>query len=223
MSRPLPPPLPEELGTADRDAFNRALGYWVPVSNASDNAAPDVSSLNPWSRTLLHSPPFALHRAQLSSLVRTAGERQGTYSHADREMVDMVLAPYLKTNVVQKTHIPDAIAVGVRPEAIEALYEGRDDDLTADERLLTTYIRQVVDGKVDDETFDAITARLGTRGVVEYTYFITVLWMTMRQFQAFGCDDPTDDEMLSLVSEIKEGVREAGDWRARIRSAPTPD
>jgi hypothetical protein len=213
--RPLAPPARDEIRPEDLKTYDRAAAYWLPM--AASDATAGRAAEHPWIAALMHSPPFALHRGELSALVRTAGERDDTYSHSDREFVDMVLAAHLKTNVVQTVHIPDAIATGIRPEAIEALYEGRDPDLTDDERLLATYIRQVVDGNVTEESFAAMVERLGTRGVVEYTYFITVLWTTLRQFQAFGCEDPPDAEMLELVRAITSGIRETGDWRSRIR------
>ena len=49
-----------------------------------------------------------------------------------------------------------AVASGVRLEAVEALRYGHEEDLNDDERLLVGYIRQVVTGTVDDETFAAL-------------------------------------------------------------------
>ena len=58
-------------------------------------------------------------------------------------------------------HVPDAVAAGVRLEAIEAIRYGHEEDLTEDEQLLARYIRQLVSGTVDDETFAAMSARMG--------------------------------------------------------------
>jgi hypothetical protein len=166
---------------------------------------------------LLNAPPFAAALGRLGTLVRTAGDREGTYSHLDREFVDQVLAPYLKTNVVMVTHVPDALAVGMPIESIDALQAGRDEDLSDDEQLLATYIRQVVDGEVTDESWASMEARLGTRGLVEYSIFITLLQLIMRLYQAFGLPDPTNEDVGALLEEFRSGRREPPDYRARIQ------
>lgn len=214
MPRPLPAPARDQVAAEERSAYDTVVARFREPGWISEDGEP---RLDPHFGTLLHSPPFAEFRAQLSSLVRTAGERDNTYSHADREFVDQVLAAHLGTNVVQRRHIPDGLAAGVRIEAIDALRAGDDTALTEDERLLATYIRQVVDGTVDDATFDALQERLGTRGLVEYTFFITVLQMTMRMYQAFGCEDPSDADIDRLLEEFRSGDAELPDWRSRIR------
>jgi hypothetical protein len=105
-------------------------------------------------------------------------------------------------------HLEDALLHGVRPEAILALREGREQDLTAQEQELTAYIREVVSGTVTDESFARIVARLGQRGAVEYTIFITYLAMTMRLYEALtGSSGPRDDELLGALREYVDGTR----------------
>jgi hypothetical protein len=214
MPRPLSAPTRDEIAPEERDAYDKVIARfrapgWVP---SDGDPSPDLHF-----GSLLHSPPFAALRQDISSAVRTAGERSDSYSHSDREFVDQVLAVHLKTNVVQRRHVPDGIAAGVRIEAIDALRRGDDSALSPDERLLATYIRQVVDGTVTDEVFDAMVERMGARGAVEYTFFITVLQLTIRCFQAFGCPDPMDGEITELIDAIRSGATELPDWRAWIR------
>ena len=167
---------------------------------------------------LLNSPPLAAALTRLSVLVRTTGGREGTYSHVDREFVDQVLSVDWGTNIVMRTHLPDALAAGVRPEAILALREGREEDLTEDEQLLARYVRQVVDGGVTDETFRAIRDRLGSdRGVLEYTLFIGVLQLTMRMMQALGVRDVPDEEFDAMLRSFLDGTRPLPDPSARLR------
>ena len=172
---------------------------------------------DPYFGALLTSPPFALNRAQLSSLIRTAGERKGTYSHAEREMVDHVLSAMFKSNHFLKNHIGDALAAGVRLEVIEGIRNGREEGFTDHERLLVNYIRQVATGGVTDATFDALERHLGTRGIVEYTVLVTVLQMTMRQNQAFGCPQASDQEIDEIIRGFREGVKSVPDSPQRIR------
>jgi hypothetical protein len=165
---------------------------------------------------LLHSPPMAEITIQMGRFVRGAGDREGSYSHADREFVDQVLAVEWQTNVVQGHHVPDAVSAGVRLEAIEALRAGDDDALTDDERLLARFIRATVVGTVDDELFAAMRDRLGARGVVEYTGFILWLQWIIRMMQALGCHDPEDAEVAELIEGIKSGAVAVPDFRERI-------
>jgi hypothetical protein len=213
MPRPPKQPARSEIDPAELELHDKVVARALPVG-ADPTQAVDVGC---YFGALLHSPPFAANRQDMSSLVRTAGERGDTYSHADREFVDQVLSVYLKTNVIQLRHIPDALAVGIRIEAIDALRAGRDEDLNEDELALATYIRQVVDGEVTDESWNAMEQRLGTRGLVEYTYFITALHLTMRQYQAFGCYDPSEEEIDELLRGFREGTRALPDWRESIR------
>src|SRR5262249_16244300 len=55
------------------------------------------------------------------------------YTAPQREWVDMVVSQEIGCTIIYIGHMPDAIAVGVRPEAIKALRDGRDEDLEPDE------------------------------------------------------------------------------------------
>src|SRR6202034_2210095 len=104
--------------------------------------------------------------------LRSVGNREGSYSHPDREWVDQVLSNELDCFKFIGGHTRDAIAVGVRPEAIQALWQGREEDLTDRERLFERYIRQVLTGTVDDDTWNAMREDLGDRGLLDFTLFI---------------------------------------------------
>lgn len=207
MSRPPDPPSREELPPEDREAYDAVVAR---------SAGKFGGDLPPYHAALLNSPPFAAALNQMGRLVRTAGERPGSFSHADREFVDQVLSADWHTNVVQALHIPDAVAVGVRLEAIEALRSGREAELTEDERLLAAYIRAVASGTVTDDAYAAIEGRLGARGAVEYTIFIAFLNATIRLFQAFGMPDPSEEEIGQLIDDLRSGAREVPDPSARF-------
>jgi hypothetical protein len=160
---------------------------------------------------LLTSPPMAAICTRMGTFVRTVGEREGSYSHADREFVDQVLSADWKTNVVQDVHIADAVGTGVRIKAIEALLHGHEEDLTDDERLLARYIRQAVSGTVDDATFTQMEDRLGTRGLVEYTGFILWLQWIIRMMQALGTHTISDEEVDEIIKDLKSGETGYGD------------
>src|SRR6185437_7363502 len=78
---------------------------------------------NAYFGALLNSPPLAAAVVQLGAVFRT-GSLRGTYSDAERELVDVVLGVDLGYNTILKLHLPDMVAVGVRLEAIEAIRSG---------------------------------------------------------------------------------------------------
>lgn len=123
---------------------------------------------------LLHSPELAWHIANLGALTRLRSERDDTFSHSDREWVSQVL--YVETGITyfQRIHVGDGLGVGIRPEAIDALHEGREWDLTEDERLLTAFIRAVLNRTMTVELWDAMEVRIGTCGAVDYSILICV-------------------------------------------------
>lgn len=196
---------PEEI-----EAFDRCIGRFHPGHEGED------LPLGEYFGALLNSPVMCWIASQFGTFVRTAGDRPDTFSHRDREFVDQVLSVDWNTNVVQAVHIPDALATGVRMEAIEALRSGNEDALDDDERLLTAYIRQVVNGTVDDDTYAAMVDRMGTRGVIEYTGFILWLQWILRMMQTLNVHNPSDEEIDQLIAELKETPPDDG-WRGRIR------
>ena len=213
MPRPLPQPLRSEIRPEELPDYDAVVGRRVGIGMAS---AEDEADLGPYFGPLVNSPPLAAALAHLGMLVRTRGEQEGSYSHAEREFVDQVLSADWKTNVIQRLHVPDGIAAGVRPEAIEALRAGREEELTEDERQLADYIRRVESGTVTDEAFEALERRMGSRGALEYTIFIAFLIMTIRLHQALGVPDPSDEEIDRLLAELRDGTRQLPDFRERI-------
>lgn len=210
MPRPLNAPTSDEFEGDERELFDRLMASWMhghPMTR---------SAQNPWMAGLLYWPEYAQLRLELSRLLLTIPEREGSYSHADREWADMVLTWHMNTNVILGGHLPDALGAGVRLEAIEAVRAGRDEDLTDDERLLAVFIRQIVDGTVTDETFNAVEEYMGERATAEYVIFVTCLWETMRQMNALGQPEMTDAEVDQMIDDFKSGRREVPtDWRQR--------
>lgn len=164
---------------------------------------------------LLNSPPLAAMLVRMGRMVRE-GELRGSYSNAQREFVDVVLGTDLKYNGIFTVHLPDAVAVGVRPEAILAIRSGDEEALNEEERQIADYARRVVSGTVTDESFEAMASRLSKRGALEFTIFIGFLLMTIRMWQALGVPNPTDEEIASLVAGLLDGSVDVPDPAARI-------
>ncbi len=192
---------PEDLEGYDA-VVKRRSGMGMVAAEDPALGAPDIGE---YFGALLNSPRMCAIAARMGTFVRTAGERPGSYSHADREFVDQVLCADWKTNIVLGLHIPDGVAAGVRLEAIEALRYGHEEDLNDDERLLARYIRQVVSGTVDDETFGAMHERLGAHGIVDYTAFILWLQWIIRMMQVLDVDNPSDEDIDAIVAGLRDG------------------
>lgn len=175
----------------------------------------DYGSPARYFEAIMNSPPLAAAVVRLGTLVRQ-GALRGSYSDAERELVDVVLGTYLGYNGIFTVHLPDALAVGVRREAIDAIRAGREHELTDDERQIATYSREVVAGTVTDHSYAAMVERLGARGAMEFTLFVGFLLMTIRMWQAFGVPDPEDGEIDALLRRLADGVDPLPHPAARI-------
>jgi hypothetical protein len=202
---------PEDLSAYDSVIERR--GEMAMVNEGDD---PDKPAMGEYWGALINSPQMCAIAARMGNFVRTAGERDDTYKHWERELVDQVFSKDWKTNVVQELHIPDALAAGVRMGAVEAIRYEHEQDLNDDEQLLVRYIRQVVSGTVDDETFGAIQDRMGSRGLAEYTCFILWLQWIMRMMQALGVASPPEEEIDALIDGLRDGSIPLPDFKQRI-------
>lgn len=200
MPRPLAAPTRSDIAPEDLEAYEEAFRYWAAMF-AQDTDPEELGRANPWAAAILHSPRFALQRTELSTLLRTAPDRAGSFSHREREWVGMVLSHHLRFYGVAAAHAAEAVRVGVRPEAVYALFYDVQSALEPVEALTATYIREVVDGVVTDATFDALIEHLGVRGIVEYTYYITMIWTVKRQYAAFGGPDSTPEHVIDLARQ----------------------
>jgi hypothetical protein len=164
---------------------------------------------------LLNAPPLAAVLAQYGTRVRQ-GQLRGTYTDAERELMDLALAHELRGSAILPIHVPDAVAVGVRPEAVDAVLAGDDAALTPEELQLVEYARAFARGTVDDARYAAIRERFGPRGAVEFTVLLGFLTLTIRLWQALGVREPTPAELEELLQSLREGTLELPAPDARI-------
>ncbi len=222
MPRPTRQPLRTEVAAEDLAAYDRVVEraadpdrqLFVLAQQASGTEVPVQHDAGYYGR-LLHSPQMAYHLSELGRLARLTGDRGDSFSHAERELVDQVLSALMQTNVIQPHHIPDAVAAGIPVETIEAIRDGRDADLSPDERALAEFIRAVYTGTVTDEQWNALEQPKGERWMVDYAIFILFLGLTMRLQQAVGIVDPSDEEMDQLIEQIRGGERAVGPFLNR--------
>jgi hypothetical protein len=216
MPRPPAQPKRSEVAPDELELFDRAVarylaGYLPGAKPEDDTPLPAALAAE------LHSPAYAVAIGMMGSASRTAGERPGGMAHIDREWVDQVLSYEYGYFTMLETHTPDAIATGVRVEAIEALRDGREADLTGRERLLASFIRDVAHRRLTDETWNEVEAELGTRATVELTIFACYFQFLVHLFIAFGGPQTGSEAIDALIEDIKSGRRNLPDWRARMR------
>jgi hypothetical protein len=208
MPRPPKQPQRADVSPEDRVYWDRAIRRFT------GDPVPEEYTLDPYFGALLASPPLAAMACELGIFFRNAGNRPYTYTHAQRELIDQVFAADFKTNVVQRRHIPDALATGVPMSTIKALREGREEELSDEERLLAKYIRQVVSGTVDDETSLEVENLMGgERGLVEYTGFILWLHWIIRMWQATDASRFSNEEVDQLILDLESGKEPIPDYR----------
>jgi alkylhydroperoxidase family enzyme len=211
MERPPAQPRRESIPENERPAYDSIVQRFRAWFNAGEAPPEEHFEVGTYFGALLNSPTMCSLASQMGGFFRNVGNSPGSYSHADREFIDQVLADEFKSNVVQNVHVIDAVKAGVRIEAIEALRAGRFEDLNEDEQLLDKYIRQVVNGKVDRETYDRIFVRMGgKRGLVEFTGFILWLQWIMRMMEALDTGTLSDAEVDQLVEEARALSAEKG-------------
>jgi hypothetical protein len=212
MPRPVTQPQRSDLSGEALEAYDAAVARHSP-----DTPPGEEAELGGYHGALLHSPAYSRLLELGGWTVRTRGEEPGSYSHADREFVDQVLAADMETNCIHRTHIPDGLAVGVRMEAVKALRYGHEEDLTEDEAFLAEFIRATVSGTMTDELWDRMVDRLGLKGTIEYALFCNYLLMTIRNIQVLSGTEPSDEEIDQMIADLESGALELPDASVRIR------
>jgi hypothetical protein len=205
IRRPPPRPGRSEVKPEDLEAYDYVLARLDGLTEEYRTAGPGS-----YHAALLNAPQAAAALNRLGAVART-GSRRGSYTDAERELADVVLSVDFGYNGVLPIHLPDMFAVGVRPDAIDAIRDGREESLEPDERQLVDYIRQVSRGEVTDESFDRMVQRLGLGGAVDYTAFVCFLVCTMRMWSAMGVRNPSDEEIDALIVDLRSGTAKIPD------------
>jgi hypothetical protein len=208
--RPPPQPPRSEIPPEELEDYDY-------VMNRLGRLTEEYRTLGPgdYHGALLNCPPVAAGLNRLGAVART-GSKRGSYTDAERELADVVLCKDFGYNGVLPIHLPDMFAVGVRPEAIDAIRKDHEEDLTEDERQLVGYIRAVSRGEVTDEWFAAMVERFGLRGAVDYTGFVCFLVCTMRMWSALGVRNPSDREVDELIEGLQGGRVKIPDPEAHL-------
>jgi hypothetical protein len=169
--------------------------------------------------SLLVSPPVAWSISGPSGVgwaVTKTQDTPGSYTAADHEWIDLLLGFDSGYWAFHAGHTPSAVAAGVRIEAMEAVAEGREGDLTDDERQLIAFIRAVRDGGVTDGMWYGMKERFGTdRGVIDFLSHVLLLVWHHRFDWALGSAEMTREAWWQMIREFKDGTRNVDELRAR--------
>lgn len=155
---------------------------------------------------LMCSPRLA---AQLTAGGKPAMAQQGkpgSFTAADHEFIDLVLSFDSGHWGLLANHVPFAVASGIPTSTVRALRDGREDELSPEDRQVVEFIRATRDGTITDEMWSAMVKRIGTeRGVVELMYLTLHLLMHVRFIQAFDEVQIPPDELEDLLCKLERG------------------
>jgi hypothetical protein len=194
MPRPPAPPDPDDFPVFEREELTNLLGRF-------GGKMPEG-----YFGVLANSPPLGWRLASLGRAARQRGNHEGTYTHLQREFVDQIMMHDFGTNAFRRLHTNDALSSGVRVAAIEAIRDGREDEVLNDEeKLLARFIRGVISRRLDDDTWDGVEQLMGKRGAVEYAIFIALLQLILTLYHAFGLPPDSDDDVQAVIDRFKAG------------------
>jgi hypothetical protein len=220
----LPPPA--ERSSIPPDAlydFDRAMTYVQKYSEEGNSAARN----RPWvdgrpyaydyRTAFTQAPRLAMALVDACYVVNSYQGQPGWFSPSDHEWIDLVLGCDSGYWAFHAGHTANAAVTGVRIEAMRALHQGRDEDLTDEERQCVEFIRAVRDGGMTDEIWNRMTERLGSvQGTIGYAFLVCMLWSTMRMMGAFGVAAIEEQDWYALIDDYDSGARDpavaAQDW-----------
>jgi hypothetical protein len=167
----------------------------------------------PYVGACMVSPPFAASLWKFSGRMLAWFSTSDVVSHKERDYINVVLAfdsGYYSMELIGG-HLQHAVEyLGLRPEMPRAVWEGREDDLTDDERLFVDYIRAYVAGVVTEDMWKGIVERLGgVRGAVEYTLTIGYNLLCARSMQAWGIPTMSREEMQAIIDMLGKRSEES--------------
>jgi hypothetical protein len=194
---------PELIPAHEREAFEYMLTRIQGASEASIASVRGEPYGLAYFSAMAASPVLGQTLSELGTASMGVCGKPNTLSKADHEMIDAVLALDSGYTFLLAAHAPLAIHAGVRPEALVAIREGRENDLTDDERQQVEFIRAVPSGTMTDEIWESMAARLGSeRGVVEYAFFVCLVLFHHLFACALGVPDMSEEELDALFDTL---------------------
>jgi len=130
----------------------------------------------------------------------------GSFSPSDHELIDLVLCFDAGYWALLRIHTPSAVIAGVSVDTIEALRDGREEELDDDTAFVVRFVREVAAGTLTDESWDRMESRLGTeRGVVDFAILICILQLHLRMHALFKVAPIPREEYAAMLDELRKG------------------
>jgi hypothetical protein len=130
----------------------------------------------------------------------------GSFSPADHELIDLVLCFDAGYWALLRIHTPSAVIAGVSVDTVEALRDGREEDLDEDTRFVVRFIREVAVGTLTDESWNRMERRLGSeRGVVDFAILICILQLHLRMHHVLKVPPIPPEEYSEMLAELRKG------------------
>ncbi len=158
----------------------------LPIPADSDEFGPETrAAIRHVQRTRGSLPPPSSYLtyagqagARLSDLVEHL-RYHTALNDAETELAICTAARAANADFIWNAHVRLGLKAGVREEALQAIDTlGPLDGLTADEALIIGFGRELLETqKVSDETFAAVQARYGEKGLMELTAVMGVYQM----------------------------------------------
>ena len=154
---------------ADTDAFSNETREAVRYIQSTRGSMPPPSSY------LAYAGKAGMLLSDLVEHLRY----HTTLSDAEIELAICTSVRAADVDYIWDAHVRLGLKAGVREEAIEAIDTFAPlENLTADEAIIIRYGRELFEErKVSDETFDAVRARFGEKGLMELTAVMGVYQM----------------------------------------------
>lgn len=158
-------------------------------------------------KSLMVSPRLARGLHQMGTAAMWPEGREGTFDSADHQIIDLVLSFDAGHWGVLAFHTILAVAAGVSVDTVEALRDGRDDDLSERTLHLKQMIRDIRDGTMTEEAFRAGAKLFGSeRGLIEYAYMVLLLNTHVRLMQLVDEIQISPEEFDELLTELRNGT-----------------
>jgi hypothetical protein len=206
-ARRIPTPARARVLASERHAYDSIL------ARLAESGDPEP---RPYLATMLQTPTLGSAINELGRLIRLSPERTATYTHEDHLLVVHALG--VDAEFIDEHHIVDALALGVRAEALEALLHGREEELGEEERRIVDFARRVVRDAMTDEVWDAVRNLRGDRGAIDLSIVAGFVWMTMSWQRAWGVEGASPQQIEDMLRRHRDGTLELPDARTAIRA-----
>ena len=158
----------------------------LPIPSDTDAFSDETrAALRHIQETRTSSPPPSIYLtyagqagARLSDLVEHL-RYHTSLSDAETELAICTSARASNADYIWSAHVRLGLQAGVREEAIHAIDTyGPLDGLTADEALIIRFGRELLESpQISDDTFNAVRARYGEKGLLDLTAVMSVYTM----------------------------------------------